>query len=188
MSFYRDQLNEWLKTIDVKAESVLDVGGGQDPVRRKVKSWQVQDYKILDNDAQFKPDIFHDMNQPLIVEDEFDIIFCLEVAEYIWNPFTFHCNLAGLLKENGVLYISYGFWYPLHNPPGIDYLRYTKNAIEKLLSESGFETWEIKPRIATHGLRNLHDFIMNEGMRAMKDTNQIYDLGYMVCAYKKGIQ
>ena len=190
MSVYREQLETWLKSIDVKANSVLDVGGGQLLVKDRVKSWEVKDYKILDNDAQYKPDVFADINQPMTEElkqqcIKFDVIFCLEVAEYLWNPLQAHQNLYGLLKDDGVVYISYPTIYPLHNPPLIDYIRYSKNVIKKLLTETGFSTWEITPRIATNGVNALHDFYVQEGMHPMKNTLEIYDIGYCVKCFKK---
>ena len=192
MSIYREQLEAWLKSIDVKVDSVLDVGGGQLPVKDRVRSWKVKDYKILDNDAQYKPDFFFDLNQPFDCWKDinkhycasFDVIFCLEVMEYLWNPFEAHTTLYNLLKDGGVAYISYPTIYPLHNPPKIDYLRYTKNAIEKLLSEAGFSTWEITPRIATNGLEALHSFYVLEGMHPMKGTTEIFNIGYCVKAFK----
>lgn len=189
MSLYRNQLNEWLKYIDVLGGSVLDVGGGAWPARNAIRGCQAEKYHILDNDADFKPDIFHDLNQPFPIErlhDQYDVIFCLEVMEYIYDPMTAHRNLFNFLNGHGIVYISYPTIYPLHNPVGIDYLRYTKNAIEMLLGKNGFATWEITPRAATAGIDHLKNFYIEEGMRAMKNTMQIYDIGYMVKAYKRG--
>ncbi len=192
-SLYRQQLESWLKKQHIDAVNVLDVGGGQLPVDKRVASWSVKNYKLLDNDAQYKPDIFHDLNYHYDPEptkdgvpfgEYFDVIFCLEVFEYIFDPVTAHETLSDFLKPGGVLYVSYPTWYPLHNPPGIDYLRYTKNAIEKLLSVSGFQTWEITPRIATAGMSSLADFYSKEQMRPMRDTSEVFDIGYLVKAYK----
>ena len=52
MSFYRNQLEDWLKEIDVKADRVLDIGGSAYPVTKRVKSWEVKEYKILDNNNE----------------------------------------------------------------------------------------------------------------------------------------
>ena len=43
MSNVRRQLEAWLKTIDVKADCVLDVGGAQLPVKGRTKSWEVKE-------------------------------------------------------------------------------------------------------------------------------------------------
>ena len=187
-SLYRQQLEKWLKKIVVKTDRVLDVGGGQNPITKRVKSWDVEEYKIADNDIQFKPDIITDINYSASEADKemakFDIIFCLEVFEYIWNPLVAHENLFNFLKSDGIAYISYPTLYPLHNPLGIDYLRYTKNAIEKLLEVSGFKNWEITPRIATAGVEALSNFYSLERMRPIKGTGDIFHIGYLVKAFK----
>ena len=186
MSYYKDQLNIWLKKLNIKADRVLDLGGGENPVKSRVALWEVNDYKILDNDIRFKPDILADINYPLNEKiraskyRDFDIVFCLEVAEYVWSPITFHKNIWDLLKPGGIAYISYPTIYPLHNPVGIDYLRYSKNAIEKLLTEVGFKTWEIAPRVATRGKKALATFYQLEGMHPIKRDDSIFDIGYMV--------
>ena len=337
-SLFRQQLETWVGNIEIKADKVLDVGGGQKPIQGRVKSWEVEHLKVLDHDSQYNPDIFADINYPInfesdltkiknsdlayiagIVDGEgcfsitdgggrkfsasfginmadpsglrvfedvlgykitnfiasdgkpyfkiqiggnilkkfilliypylkvkrreaelalkmresidstkgrqrapvqgggsqplsediigsrkkllkeskdikagkyrnFDAIFCLEVAEYVWSPVTFHKNLWYLLKPDGIAYISYPTIYPLHNPVGIDYLRYSKHAIEKLLATSGFETWEITPRVATDGIPYLNNFWSAERMRPRRDTPDVYDIGYLVKAFKKGSQ
>lgn len=334
-SLYRKQLEQWVSEIEVTSGKVLDVGGGQLPIGKRVRTWQPEEYKLLDVVAEYKPDIFHDMNYPInqdsswkdltdpemayiagIVDGEgcfsitdgggrkfsvsfginmadssalrmiskvfrcpirnfiasdnkpyfniqlsgdnlkefilavypylrvkrkeaelalemrasldstkgkqkprsegggseplgqeiieyrnkivevskaikagkyrnFDTVFCLEVAEYIWSPFIFHQNLNDFLKPGGVAYISYPTLYPLHNPPGTDYLRYTKFAIEKLLAETGFTYWEITPRVATAGAESLVNFWSKEAMRPSKGAPELLDIGYMVKAIKK---
>lgn len=69
-SLFREQLERWLRTVHVEADSVLDVGGGANPVKNRVGNWKVKEYKILDHDAQFKPDIFADINYPFFDENK----------------------------------------------------------------------------------------------------------------------
>ena len=40
------QLEDWIKTLDVSG-SVLDIGGSQNPIKGRTKSWDVNEYKIL---------------------------------------------------------------------------------------------------------------------------------------------
>jgi SAM-dependent methyltransferase len=165
---------------------VIDIGGGQRGVKDRVGSWRVQDYRVLDNDVSFDPDIFADLNYiwENIKWDKVDVVFCLEVMEYVFDPVTAHKNIYNLLKPKGVAYISYQTLYPLHRPYGLDYLRYTKNAVEKLLGESGFKTWEITPRVTTQGLRSLRDFYSYERMRPIKGEPEVFHTGYMVKCFK----
>lgn len=192
MSLYREQLESWVSKIDVKADRLIDLGGGEKPIDRRVHSWDVKEYLIADNDAQYKPDLFIDVNHPMGLALEYfnsaDVVFCLEVAEYVWNPIQFHKNIFDLLKPEGVAYISYPTIYPLHNPPNIDYLRYSRHAIEKYLAEVGFETWEITPRVATNGLPHLNNFYQFEGMHPLRGSVEVYNIGYLVKAFKKGSQ
>lgn len=183
-SLYRQQLERWLKQINVDCDSCLDVGGGQLPIKDRVNSWQVREYKLLDNDAQYKPDYFCDLNAPIRLKKKFDVVFCLEVMEYVWEAVVAHQNLFGFLKDDGIAYVSYPTLYPLHNPPGIDYLRYTKNAVEKYLAVADFKTWEITPRMASDGLQSLSDFYSYERMRPIKGTKEIFHIGYMVKAFR----
>lgn len=184
MSYFREQLESWLSQIEVECKSCLDVGGGELPVKDRVKSFSVSIYKILDNDAHFSPDYFKDLNYVCDLPLQFDVLFCLEVFEYIWNPFQAIENLVSFLKDSGIAYISFPTIYPVHNPPTIDYLRYTKNGVEKLLKEAGFSGWEITPRVATNGLEALAKFYSQEGMHPVKNDRVIYDIGYLVKAIK----
>jgi 2-polyprenyl-3-methyl-5-hydroxy-6-metoxy-1,4-benzoquinol methylase len=189
MSYYREQLETYLKEIRLEPCRVLDVGGGEKRLQGRVKNIELCDYLVFDNNAEFNPDIFADINyyfKELHPEKRFDVVFCLEVMEYVFDPVTVHRNIFNFLKDAGVAYISYPTIYPLHNPPGIDYLRYSKNAIEKLLAEVGFQTWEITPRVATEGALFLQKFYTSEGMHPMKNTDEIYHIGYLVKCFKKG--
>lgn len=186
MSIYRDQLENWLKLISVKANAVLDVGGLAKPVKDRVHSWEVDKYEILDNCAETqnkKPDFFYDLNNLVDLDKKYDVVFCLEVMEYIYNPIQALENINSFLRENGTLYMSFPAIYPVHNPQEIDYLRYTKEAIIKLLSETGFSEWEITPRVATEGANHLLNFYSLEGMHPVKNRT-ILDIGYMVKAKK----
>ena len=52
-------------------------------------------------------------------------------------------NLNLLLRDNGHLYVSFPFVYPMHDPRGHDYLRYTQEGVERLLYETGFHVEDI---------------------------------------------
>ena len=73
-SSYRNALNEWLAQLDVKAESVLDIGGSQLTMPKRVRSWDVGEYLIADlpepHEDSPKPDIVLDLNlTPMVVDD-----------------------------------------------------------------------------------------------------------------------
>jgi len=67
-SFTRIQLENWLKTIDVKADSVLDIGSSQQGIRKRVKSWNVRDSIGLDLEQPHEGEqanIICDLNYPI---------------------------------------------------------------------------------------------------------------------------
>ena len=59
-SFSRIQLEDWLKTIEIKGGRVLDVGDSQNPVKNKLKMFELDEYKVLDfkepHECRAKPD------------------------------------------------------------------------------------------------------------------------------------
>lgn len=201
-SYTRQQLENWLKTIDVKG-SVLDVGGSQNPIKGRTKSWDVTDYKILDleqpHECRQKPEIIGDIQDIVEYWEEedkyslpqgynkykkaFNIVFCIEVSEYWYNPFHALNNIRQFLKKDGLLYISFHFIYPQHNPRGLDYLRYTPAGAEKLLKESRFKILQHIYRSVR--LVNLREIWTAEQMRGWKNfENSGYVIGSLIKARK----
>ena len=206
-SYSRQQLESWLKTIDVKADKVLDIGGSQLPIKGRIKSWDVKECKILDieepHECKVKPDIVWDLNNPSITIDEeevsmeycwkidetlakyrndFDTAFCIEVSEYWYNPFEALKNINFFLKKGGILYLSTHFIYPVHNPVECDYLRYTRAGIIKLLEESGFKIDEIEARKIKSCW--LLDWFEAEKMKFAKRYNKHNEIGHLIKAVK----
>jgi len=194
-SYTRQQLESWLKTIDVSGK-VIDIGGSQNPIKGRTKSWDVDDYKILDleepHECKQKPDYTADLNYdfveeyPNVVVDagDSDIAFCLEVSEYWWNPVQALKNIALLLKQGGVLYISFHFVYPVHNPIIYDYIRYTENGVMKMLIKAGFDIETITPREMTDGQAGWDMFVVEEKMRPAKEYTGHSSIGCLIKAIK----
>jgi len=193
-SYTRQQLENWISQLDVKANRVLDIGGAQLPVKGRTKSWDVKEYKILDleqpHECKQKPDIIRDLNDywpfdhndEIYIIPEFDVVFCLEVSEYWWNPVQALKNVNILLKPGGLLYISFHFIYPVHNPSEQDYLRYTPEGVKKLLKETGFEIVDIVPRLYEE-TPPINYFIL-EQMRPAKEYDKHDWVGCLVKAKK----
>lgn len=195
-SYFRQQLEEWLKTIEVEAGNVIDVGGAQLPIKGRTKSWDVNQYAIFDlpnpHDLKLKEgDIIQiydgDIQTPIEksnLNNLFDIAFCLEVAEYWFDPLTALKNINKFLKKDGILYISFPFIYPHHNPEGKDYLRYTRWGCQKLLKEAGFEILNIIPRVE-HTDQTLYECHLNnwfslQKMRPSKEYSGHNEVGYLI--------
>jgi len=171
-SHTRQQLETWLGNIDVKAKSVLDCGGSQNPIKGRTKSWEVENYQILDlekpHQTKRKPDMIGDLNKT----DYFgmhNIVFCIEVSEYWYDPFTAIYNIYGALDKNGIAYISTHFIYKLHPPEGKDYIRITPFGIEKMLKMNKLKVLEHKLR--TTDSKYLDMFYEEDKMRGKTNIN-----------------
>lgn len=142
-SSYRLSLENWLKELDVKAGAVLDFGGAQLPVDKRVKSWDVGAYVISDLEKPHKvgreADFIFNLEKDHYKKDwrKFDVVFCLEVFEYIIKPDIALDNIARSLNPEGVAYVSFPFVYPIHEPVEYDSLRYTETGIRRLAGEVG---------------------------------------------------
>lgn len=189
MSKSREQLNEYLKQINIWGKTVLDVGV-QDKPASKYARGTAKKYATLDVDDQWKPDIVADLNNLYSAEQyalwgSYDVVFCIEVLEHVWNPLNAVQFLSNVTKE--VCYISTPFVNPIHDY--WDYLRYTFQWYEDVLPKYGFKRIEVQRRTAT-AKSLLMSFFKQEGMRMSKVTMEKYssdryfDVGYFVSAYK----
>lgn len=210
-SYSRQQLETWIKTIEVPDGSkVIDIGGSQLPVKDRVKYWGASEYKILDlenpHESKHKPDFIFDINTlipHLSLGDNkhwehgyFDIAFCLEVSEYLWNPVQAFHNINALLRINALLVASFHFVYPIHQPKESDYMRYTRYGVTKILNETGFSVQEITPRFEVSGVvgvgsgvgqgkPSIMNWFLEQQMRPAKDYSLHNEIGYLVKAIKK---
>lgn len=154
-SSYRIELNNWLANLEVVADTVYDVGGSQEGVKSRVPRWEVKNYLVFDLEQPHadspKPDVVCDLNikhQPVLHDyrELADIVFCLEVFDYVYDPVNAFTILYNLTKPGGKCYISFPFFYPTHNPIEDDCLRYTEFGIRKLAERVGFKISKIIPR------------------------------------------
>lgn len=145
-SSYRISLDNWLKQLDVKADRVLDIGGSQLPVKGRTKSWDVKEYLIADlpepHVGSPAPDVEMNLNFGMTKElidsmVKIDLIFCLEVFDYIYNPLQAFSNIKNCLKEGGTAWVTFPSFYPLHQPIEDDALRYMPGGITKLADSVG---------------------------------------------------
>lgn len=195
MSKTRDQINDFLKEIDVTDKTVLDVGAGRPrawifprDTEGKLGTPKVtgepKDYKTADIDPEwgcnFKVDLDNTAFFMPIVE--YDYVFCMETLEHVYDPVNAIRKLSRLTKEK--LFLSVPFIYPLHDTH--DYLRYTFQWFERVLPMFGFKEVRIERRKS----EDAHEFYRKEGMRMSKVTlkqgyaDNIKDIGYCVEATK----
>lgn len=191
-SSYRLELDKWLSQLEVKADRVLDVGGSQLPVKGRTKSWDVNEYLIADlpnpHKDSPKPDIELDLNtfdSGISVGDKdyesYDLIFCLEIFDYVWNTYFAFEELQLRLKQGGWLWATFPSFYPLHQPIEDDALRYMPSGIEKLAASVGLEVVQmIKRRPET---KLLEQWYQAERMRAAKHED--HNFTGFICGFRK---
>lgn len=177
-SSFRLELNRYIEQLDVKADFVLDVGGSQEPIRKRVRSWDVKEYIIADIPQPHKdspaPDLVLDLNYGYggVNKDVHgyagmaDVIFCLEVFDYVYNPLNATILLQNLLKRGGRLIVSYPTIYPHHQPIEDDALRYMEGGIRKLADRAKLKIVDMTPRRPESPY--FDQFIRAERMRAAK--------------------
>lgn len=157
-SSYRIELDRWLSQLNVTADTVLDIGGSQLPVKGRTLSWNVQQYLIADlpepHIGSPKPDLELDLNEvyedgvtcPASAFEHYDLIFCLEVFDYIWNTRDAFGIIAIRLRKNGTAWVTFPSQYPTHQPVEDDALRYMPGGIKKLAEASGLKIVQMIPR------------------------------------------
>lgn len=198
MSYYREQLEAWLSDMEVKGGIVLDFGGAAKTLHGRVKTFLPDKYIVVDNhleQPQHAADIFMDLNLPaqsqvikwnektgVLLNQLADTAFCLEVAEYWWNPLQALVNIHSWLKSGGDLIISFPFVYPMHQPAAADYMRYTGNGVAKLLTVCGFKVIEMQARYHKSPAA-LRAAWAADGMHPLKNETQDHT-GYLVLAKK----
>lgn len=188
-SSYRLELDRWLGQLDVVAERVLDIGGSQLPVKGRTNTWEVGEYLIADLPQPHadspKPDIELDLNHSIEPPDpryaeyahNFDLIFCLEVFDYIYDPVTAMRNIALLLDIGGSAWVSFPSIYPLHQPLDDDSLRYMPAGIMKIALAADLMVERVIKRRPESDL--LDRFYRAERMRAAKHEDHKFT-GFIV--------
>ncbi len=174
-SSYRMELDTFLKDLTVNSKMVLDIGGSQLPLPKRVANFNVEEYLIADLPEPHadspKPDFAIDLNIPFVLQKDnkklkADAIFCLEVFDYVWDPATAFMNLKTHLKNDGIIIVTFPFMYPTHQPIEDDALRYTEGGIRKLANSVDLEINKIIPRRPE---TNAIEFLWrSERMRAAK--------------------
>ena len=175
----RRQIETWLGTLEIKGK-VADIGGLFWPAKGRTKIWNVPRYDIFDvvkSRRGVHTNVIWDFNRQRDWEEvgQYDVAFCLEVTDHFWDPVTAFRNIRDLLREGGMLYVSSNFLFPHHT--GFDCIRLTSTGLQKVLTETGFEVVEIRPRTAAKPA------ILEEAMRA---ESKVYRnpgaIGYMLTA------
>lgn len=187
-SSYRLALDRWLAELDVNSNRVLDIGGAQLPVKGRTRSWQVESYTIADLPQPHKdspqPDITLDLNESKLTYDsygKYDMIFCLEVMDYVWDPVAAFRFFYNLLEPFGTAWVSFPSLYPAHQPIDDDALRYMPAAILKLAKYHNFVVAQMIPRRTETDA--IYQAFRTERMRCAKHID--HNVSGYICAFQK---
>lgn len=173
-SYYKAQLNDFVASLNVKADIVLDIGGAQNPIEGRTDGWEVKDYKIVDlavpHVTKQQPDLIWDMNQAeptdARVKEYFgqvDQVYCLGVFDYVINPNIAMDNLKKLLKPDGFAWVEFPFVYAHHEPVMDEGCRYSEGCINRLANQAGLKITETIRKMERSGL--LRRWYSEEGQR-----------------------
>lgn len=124
---------------------VLDLGGGNDPSYWRFIDKRCSEVKVIKIDIipEYSPDIIASLEKELPVKsDSVDYVLLFNVLEHIYAHHRLVKEIHRILKSGGKFYCAVPFMMNIHADP-YDYYRYTKNALENILTESGFKDFKI---------------------------------------------
>lgn len=186
-SWYKQILNDWVSNLDVKANICMDIGGSQSPIKGRTRSWEVQEYRIMDLQTPHvekqRPDLIQDMNYSLDWEhnkyfETVDLIFCLGVFDYVINPNIAMENIYTLLDHGGKAWIEFPFIYAHHEPLMEEGCRYSEGCIYRLCQQANLKITDMIRKMARS--RKLLEFYAEDGQRMAKNYSYHGVTGFIV--------
>lgn len=126
------------------AGDILDIGGGKNPTYRQYLSKDVQLLRA-EPSKEKNPDVVLDMNSPKWeLERTFSTIFCHNTLYIAHDPVKVLQNMHEALSTKGTLYLTTPFIFR-ESPEPDDLHRFTRQKLELMLKQSGFDNVVIEP-------------------------------------------
>ncbi|HNO94085.1 MAG TPA: methyltransferase domain-containing protein [Anaerolineales bacterium] len=115
---------------------VIDFGGKRENKRGTFQPPETQAlvWWYLNLDLSTYPNIFADVNYTPLQTSGVDCILCTEVLEHIPNPQSCVEEIRRTLRNDGVVFVSVPFFYPIHADPN-DFQRYTEDGLRYLFRD-----------------------------------------------------
>lgn len=138
--FIRKQIKKYMEEVfNNKNDKILDIGCGDNPFYKDFIKGKIYGFDI-------KPSIFTSFvgtadNLPF-KEKSFDKVILANSLYYFNNPFKVIEGVHKILKNNGILFISIPFFYPIHDTPDDKY-RFTEFGLKTML-DNNFQIKKIK--------------------------------------------
>ena len=149
--FFREKCIEIFTT----SKEVIDIGGslrldtGKSNRVQSKNQWLLPyvekvDYKILDQVADYNPDIVGDIHALPFADNSKEAILCIAVLEHVKNPIKAVEELHRTLMPGGkvLIYVPFLYYYHAHEGYYGDYWRFTYDTM-KMFGES-FSSYEIE--------------------------------------------
>lgn len=126
---------------------ILDVGGGerfQKDLAGYEKLFAATDYKTLDVDIRYHPDIVASIYHIPLADESMGAVICKSVLEHLEEPEHAVREMRRILRPGGKIFVCVPFIYPYHARPGVyrDYYRFSEDALRYLFRD--FKSVEIQ--------------------------------------------
>lgn len=148
-------MTKWEKFFDQKIKEiakekvVFDVGGGT-RFQKALADYKYDfvdcDYKTIDINPEYRPDIVADAHNLPINSGAADGVICKSVLEHVKNPFRVVDEIWRILRPGGKCFITVPFLHPYHaagQAPYKDYWRFSEDGARYLFRK--FSKIEICP-------------------------------------------
>ncbi len=130
-SVLRVEEHKALSTLTLNG-SILDIGGDKNSEYQKLIKGN-HTITTVNLDEKSKPDIYHDLEKPLLLQKEqYDHVLLINVLEHIFNYKTLLEESIRVMKPGGTIVIVVPFLFPIHPSPN-DFHRFTAQTLQKEL-------------------------------------------------------
>lgn len=132
------------KKLNILKGNVLNAGAGTRDISHLIEGDLINQDIAWESENRKNIDIYSPIHQIPRPDCFFDCILCIAVLEHVINPQEVVAEFFRVLAPNGYVVASVPFLQPEHKIP-TDYQRYTRDGLETLFRNSGFEIVSIKP-------------------------------------------
>ena len=147
-------MTKWEKFFEEKikeiaqCKDILDIGSGfrfKKEINKYQPLFEKTNYKTLDVETEYCPDIIGDVQNLPLSDESFDAIICKAVLQHVPEPQKAVKEIYRVLRKGGKCLVYVPFLYPYHGKKGVckDYYHYTHDGIEYLFRD--FNSIEICP-------------------------------------------
>jgi SAM-dependent methyltransferase len=136
----RELFKRWLKRLPEDGLSVLDVGGRIQPYRTLLGAKCIR-YTAVDIRITPLVDVVGLAQHLPVADQRFDLVFCTQVLEYLFEPQLAVNEIYRALKKDGFLFLSVPAVFPRDSES--EYWRFLPGALKYLLSD--FSSVEVAP-------------------------------------------